>query len=214
MNLLYYGGSDFSSMIGIIIIVAIIYFISKKGNSTLNTPMSTLVLTKFEYSTNLENETLVTIVGRKSGIVGWLLVKLGLGTETTIVVTKTDLTFKGSSLSGESYSLMTLKNIASSHCGYSKPVALLIIGILLVIVALITMTASVGTGFVILIVAAICFVLYYFKKEIRIMVQTKGGGIFGMCFSPSFIENVNVNMEEAKKVVELINSLMIAEQQK
>lgn len=56
--------------------------------------------------------------------------------------------------------------------------------------------------------------VYYFKKMIRIMVQTKGGGIFGMCFTPSFIEGINVDIEKARAAVDLINKYMLTEQQK
>ena len=159
-------------------------------------------------------DELVRICGRQSGFVGWLLVQLKLGAETTLVVTKKELLIKSSSLSGEFHSNMTLKNIASSHCGFYKPIAYLILGIVFLIASLVVMFETFWIGFLVLIVAAIFFGLYYFKKMIRIMVQTKGGGVFGMCFSPSFIEGVNVNINKAQEVVALINRYMLQEQAK
>ncbi len=199
-------------MVAVAILVLI--FFLKKGNSSLNSPMSTLVLTHFEYLEEEGRDELVRICGRQSGFVGWLLVQLKLGAETTLVVTKKELLIKSSSLSGEFHSNMTLKNIASSHCGFYKPIAYLILGIVFLIASLVVMFETFWIGFLVLIVAAIFFGLYYFKKMIRIMVQTKGGGVFGMCFSPSFIEGVNVNINKAQEVVALINRYMLQEQAK
>lgn len=199
-------------MVAVAILVLI--FFLKKGNSSLNSPMSTLVLTHFEYLEEEGRDELVRICGRQSGFVGWLLVQLKLGAETTLVVTKKELLIKSSSLSGEFHSNMTLKNIASSHCGFYKPIAYLILGIVFLIASLVVMFETFWIGFLVLIVAAILFGLYYFKKMIRIMVQTKGGGVFGMCFSPSFIEGVNVNINKAQEVVALINRYMLQEQAK
>lgn len=199
-------------MVAVAILVLI--FFLKKGNSSLNSPMSTLVLTHFEYLEEEGRDELVRICGRQSGFVGWLLVQLKLGAETTLVITKKELLIKSSSLSGEFHSNMTLKNIASSHCGFYKPIAYLILGIVFLIASLVVMFETFWIGFLVLIVAAIFFGLYYFKKMIRIMVQTKGGGVFGMCFSPSFIEGVNVNINKAQEVVALINRYMLQEQAK
>lgn len=199
----------------IVVAIVIVAIFLKKGNNSLNSPMSTLVLTHFEYSEQEGRDELVRICGRQSGFIGWLLVKLKLGAETTLIVTKKELLIKSSSLSGEFHSNMSLKNISSSHCGFYKPIIYLILGIVLLIAALVAMSeVAVWAGVLVLIVAAIFFALYYFKKMIRIMVQTKGGGIFGMCFSPSFIEGINVNIEKAQEVVALINKYMLQEQVK
>lgn len=184
----------------------------KKGGSSLNSPMSTLVLTRFSYQENDESKELVRISGRESGLMGWLLVKLGLGAETTMVVNKTELLMKSCSLSGEFHSNMSLKNIASSHCGFYKPIPFLILGIVFLLMGLSTLFVEVAAGFFMLLLGGGFLVLYYFKKMIRIMVQTKGGSVFGMCFTPSLIEGVNVDMKKAESVVALINKYMLLEQ--
>lgn len=199
----------------IAVVVLVVFWLSKKGDNSLNAPMSKLVLTKFKFGESEGSNELAYLSGRKSGIIGWLLVKIGLGAETVIHVTKDELSFKSSSLSGEFHSLMTLKNISSSHCGYYKPVIYLILAILFLVLALVVMfTGEAGLGVFFIVLAIIFGVLYYFNKMIRIMVHTKGGATFGMCFSPSLIEGVDVNIDKAKAVVELINKYMLVEQKK
>lgn len=205
---------DYSYLIGLLVLVLIFAF-AKKGNNSLNSPMTTLVLTKFQMMESDDSDELLYISGRQSGLIGWLLVKLGLGAETTIQVNKKELLIKSSSLSGEFHSIMTLKNIASSHCGFYKPIFILILAILFIIGGIFLMIgSSVGFGIFLIILGLICCAVYYFKKMIRIMVQTKGGGIFGMCFTPSFIEGINVDIEKARAAVDLINKYMLTEQQK
>lgn len=205
---------NYSFLIGLLVLVLIFVF-AKKGNNSLNSPMTTLVLTKFQMMESDNSDELLFISGRQSGLIGWLLVKLGLGAETTIQVNKKELLMKSSSLSGEFHSIMTLKSIASSHCGFYKPIFILILAILFIIGGIFLMIgSSVGFGIFLIILGLICCAVYYFKKMIRIMVQTKGGGIFGMCFTPSFIEGINVDIEKARAAVDLINKYMLTEQQK
>ena len=194
-----------SSFIGLIVFLVIIFIFAKKGDNSLNSPMSTLVLTKFQILDSDSSDEIVYIAGRQSGIIGWLLVKLGLGAETTIQVKKNEFLMRSASLSGEFHSNMTLKNISSSHCGFYKPIHLLILGILCILGGLASMVTSVGLGIFIIILGLIMFIMYYFKKMIRIMVQSKGGGVFGMCFTPSLIEGVNIDIEKAQAAVDLIN---------
>ena len=175
-----------SPITAIIVILVIVFLLIRRGKNSLNSPMMTLVLTKFQMSESEDSDELLSIAGRKSGLIGWLLTKIGLDAETTIRVTKKELLMKSSSLAGESYSIMTLKNISSSHCGFYKPITLFIFAVILVLFGLILMLSNlIGTGIFIMILGAICYAIYYFNKKIRIMVQTKGGGVFGMCFSPS-----------------------------
>ena len=204
-----------SPITAIIVILVIVFLLIRRGKNSLNSPMMTLVLTKFQMLESEDSDELLSIAGRKSGLIGWLLTKIGLDAETTIRVTKKELLMKSSSLAGESYSIMTLKNISSSHCGFYKPITLFILAVILVLLGLlIMMFVSFGIGIFIMILGAICYAIYYFNKKIRIMVQTKGGGIFGMCFSPSLIEGIDVDMEKAKSAVELIQKYMLIEQKK
>lgn len=84
---------DYSYLIGLLVLVLIFAF-AKKGNNSLNSPMTTLVLTKFQMMESDDSDELLYISGRQSGLIGWLLVKLGLGAETTIQVNKKELLIK------------------------------------------------------------------------------------------------------------------------
>ena len=45
-----------------------------------------------------------------------------------------------------------------------------------------------------------------------IAIETKGGNIIGLSFKRSVIENVSVNIDQAKKAIKLINEKLINSQ--
>ena len=177
--------------------------------------MSTLVLRKFVVSDDPAEDTLLLIVGRKSGLVGWLQTVLGLGAETTLRVTKRDMLFRDTSLSGGSDSLLSLKGgIASVHCGFHKPIVFIFLAVLFALGGLmgsaaLPSDAIPGALFGAFLMAGLMLVLYYFNKSLRIMIQSKGGAIFGIKFKASLIENVSVDIDTVRQVIERINARIV-----
>jgi hypothetical protein len=111
---------------------------------------------------------------------------------------------------------MTLKGgIAHVRCEYSKPLLTLIFAILILITSIAGSIAAETAGIFIggLIVSVILFLVYHFNKSIAIVVETRGGTTCGLKFKPSFIENVDVNLDKANKVIEVINELIVKAQE-
>jgi hypothetical protein len=181
----------------------------------------TLVLRSFKIDETPSTTVPVDIVGRASGITAWVLTSMGFGTESSLKMTDKEVSIKTSSLFGETYQVVTLPSISSTHCGYSKPIGYLIIGVIIVIGGLLNglrnyygffnQLASLLPG---LIIGGIFLIAYYLSKKIFIAVETRGGKPLGLSFKRSVIENVSFDLNQALKVIHIINQKVIESQVK
>jgi len=209
------GGTSggLGAFLPLIIIFAIFYFLFK-GRSTVSKQQfmsPTLVLTEFETDKIESTGSLMNIKGRASGIISWLFTIIGIDSITSFNVSAEKILFKSSSLYGETQQVAPLRNISSSQCGYYKPIGYIILaGIILfagVVAGLIE--HSIGVIVLALIIAAIFFIAYALSKNISISVETYGGIVLGIRFKRSVIENVAVDIEKAKKVIEIISQKIV-----
>ena len=200
-------GSAFAVLLIIVVLVIVLSGRSRK----LGSGMSVLVLRRFAVSDDPQQETLVWITGRKSGLMGWILTVLGLSAETTLRVTRKEMLFRDTSLSGSSDSLLSLKGgIASVHCENRKPIAYLFVAVCFALSGIVVaFTATFAGAIGSLLLSGVMFVLYHFNKSVSIRVQSKGGAVFGMRFKPSLIENVSVDQERVRRTIELINARIV-----
>ncbi|MDR1344065.1 MAG: hypothetical protein LBJ39_01805 [Tannerellaceae bacterium] len=166
-----------------------------------------LALTKFVIDP--ENENQVVLEGRESGLWSWLLFKLNLSSKYIIHVRKEYISYASDSWLGHGLMLTPVHKISTTSCGYSQSVGLLIFAIACVVTGLIlTAVGGVAVFFVMLILAAIFFVLFYYSKSFEISIHTIGGAAIGLSFKRSYIENVPVDFEKVKEVILLINELV------
>lgn len=182
---------------------------SRRGALAMSGPV--LVLRKFEV--HPEGDAAVLIEGRPSGLVAWLLTTIGLDTLTTLSVTDRQVSFRSASLSGELHHLVPTTEISSTHCGYSQPIWLLILGGAILVVSMLAAMNSFSAAQVFisgLFVAGICVVIYLLQRKIVITVETTGGMVMGLSFKPSAIENVSVSLPRALEAVARINSIVVA----
>lgn len=91
------------------------FFFRQKSNSSI----PNLVLRRF-YVGQAQNGYYIDIAGRPTGLIAWILMKLGLEAETVMRVSADSLTYKSSSLFGQAYSVVPLNAISSTHSGYVK----------------------------------------------------------------------------------------------
>jgi hypothetical protein len=89
-----------------------------------------MVLKKFSLNQVLDDGNLVTITGRKSGLLSWLLTLTGIDPEVGFVVTAKDFRFYNKSLFGEKNIVMTLRNVSHINCEYSRPFWYLVFAVL------------------------------------------------------------------------------------
>ena len=193
----------------LIIIGGVAHFVGKRGALAMSGPV--LVLRKFDV--NVTGATAVLIEGRPSGFVAWLLTTLGLDTVTTLTVTDREVSFKEASLSGEIHHLVPVTEIASTHCGFSQPIWLLIVGGVLLLLSMLTaMTSRDGAAAFVggLVQGGICALIFVLQKKIVITIETAGGMVLGLAFKPSAIEHVSVDLATALQAVDRINGVVTA----
>jgi len=130
----------------------------------------TLVLRRFKVDESSSEGILIDIAGRPSGVFGWLLTVIGLYGESNFRLAVKQISFETSSRFGQSHQVVPLTNVSSTHCGYSKPIGLLILGALFGIGGVLSgFSGQTGSG-----AAALVFLiigghfpnrLFVFKKE-------------------------------------------------
>lgn len=208
------GGSIISTIIMVVIILLILSMFFKKG-SGLRISGPALVIRHFNIDESAENLN-VEIVGRAAGITAWLLTVMGLDEETKLSVYKTKIVFKSASLAGELHQVVPLARISSTHCGYSKPIFLLFFGVIFFIAGLISSQVVNGSGLIIvgLIIGGLFVLLYFLSKKISIVLETSGGMQLCLSFKRSVIENVSIDLEQALKVIGIINDNIVKHHQK
>ena len=120
----------------IVIVIAVVVFIvivlgllTRRGGRRLRISGRTLVLRKFKIDEAPSANVIIDIVGRKSGLIAWLLTVIGFDAKSTLNVTNKEVSFKNSSLFGQTHQVLPLPSVSSTHCGYSKPIGYLIIGV-------------------------------------------------------------------------------------
>ncbi|KAF0139916.1 MAG: hypothetical protein FD122_2817, partial [Stygiobacter sp.] len=210
-----YGSSNMFGNLGlgeiiIILFVVLVLFgglFARKGTG-LRISGPELVLRRFHIDEAAEDLN-VEIVGRASGLTAWLLTVMDLDAETKLLVHKTKISFKSASLSGELHQVVPMASISSTHCGYSKPIALLFLGVILFIAGILLSQAVIGLVF-----GGIVIVLYFISKKTSIVLETSGGMQLSLSFKRSIIENVSIDIEEALKVIRIINDNIVKQQQK
>ena len=169
-------------------------------NHNKKTP--TLVLRRFSIS-KPGAPTLIEICGRDAGPIDWLLTSLKLKDETELRITGDQISFIRASVFGKKNQTIPIQSVASASSGYKSPVGFLIFGVVAFLIGLFS-----GSGSVIafsLIIAAVCVLLYVLGKKIIVSIETSGGSDVGISFARSVIENIPVDIDQAQKVVDVIN---------
>lgn len=179
----------------------------------------TLVLREFKVDRQQEE---VIIEGRASGLIGWLLVMLRIGATTRLKINASEISITSRSLSGLSNSQAPLTSIASTHCGFTRPIVLLVLAILATLYgAMALLEATFGgrgsaqmawMSVASLVVAGMFFLAYAFLKKMYFYVQTHGGMVLGVKFTRSLIENVAVDIDRTTEAIDVINDLLTASQ--
>ena len=212
------GTQELMIIVVIIISAAIWSTIRKQGK--LNIAGPALVLRKFEINKTpaSERDEIINITGRPGGILSWILTIIGLETEYFLKVTSREIRIKTSSLFGQFHHVVSLTSISDVHCGYLKPIGYLIFGTIVVLSGLYMWIFDYDGSFWHflggLIAGTIFFVLYWLLKKIQILVLTRAAFPLGLTFKRSVIENVPVDIERAKLVIEIINSLIVNSQKR
>lgn len=55
-----------------------------------------------------------------------------------------------------------------------------------------------------------CAIAFWFQRKIVIAIETAGGAMFGVAFSPSAIEHVTVDLARAQEAVDQVHRILLA----
>ncbi len=135
------------------------------------------------------------LVGRQPGFMGWFLSAIGVDANTELTINPNEVSFRQSSLFGETVTVCPVTRVACVSAGYAKPVEYLLIAGLLVWTVIIPL---------------VMVVLFFLEKRMFIMVETTGGGSFAIAFKRSIIEGVEVNQDKAKEVIQILHRNVMA----
>jgi len=177
-----------------------------------------LVLTKFNVDSTLESDFPIDIQGRAPGLISWFLHLLRIDPRTKLKLSKKEVIFSETSLSGESNWFIPFKSVSATSSGYYKPWGVLVFGGFVLLSGIVSSIITYNSysryrafdfTYIIIgvLIAVICFFAYRLNKRINIVIESKGGRLFGITFKASFIENVSVDLESSKQVIEIIRKM-------
>jgi hypothetical protein len=200
-------------LIGWIVIILIIAGFAKArgfGGLSFGPP---LVLIRWSVDDSPDADVILDIEGRVPGLVAFIMTVLGFSPKKNFKVTAKEISFHGASLSGESHQVTPTTSVASTHCIFSKPVWMIIIGILFAIFGLVSAPFTAGLGlFGGLIMLGIFALAYVLSKKISVGVETAGGLIMGLSFKASVIHGVPVNVYAAKEAMLIVSQRVLEAQ--
>ena len=150
---------------------------------------------------NPDGPCYVKLVGRKAGLMDWLLTLIGINTTTTLEVFEDRIEYSYGSLSGRVLEVIPLSKTSNLMCGYFKPVIFLIPALIFFFAAFMTFGLT-------LILTAIFVFLYFFRKSILISIVPNSGSAASVGFKRSLIEGQNITQEEAQEIIQIISSLV------
>nr|WP_295772394.1 hypothetical protein [Rhodoferax sp.] len=167
----------------------------------------------------------VSITGRESGLIAWVLSLMGVDPTTTIWVGMDRVEFSSSSLAGTQSRLIPLQSICSTYYGYHKPwkAAVGIVTFFLFFgsaIASAIMRDGSGSGGApfLLGAGAVGFVfalIYYFlNRTLTLGFVEVSGHVSGIKFKRSVIENIDINEAQAKSVCTIVQRLIEAKERR
>lgn len=158
---------------------------------------SALAVKELTVNKNAQDGTHVRIVGRKSGLADWFLSLIGIDTTTVFEVYSDHIKFTEGNLSGRTTTVIPLSALSSSSSGYFKPLIYFLIGIPLI--------PMFGLGFL--------FIIYYFLHKTLVVTTTSHSSAgAAIAFKRSVVEGVKVEQKQAEEIIDIINSLTLAQQ--
>lgn len=168
---------------------------------------SALVLKELKINPN--GPQYVRIVGRRAGIIGWLLSALGIDTTTTFDISEKRIDFIESSLSGRISHMYPMASVSNIGTGYTKPAGYLVLMAILILYGFSTLfVENLGVvGFFMLVFAAVFGVLYYLRKAMTIFIQVNSGSLAIMVVKRSMVEGVAMEEAQAQQVIAILIKL-------
>lgn len=189
--------------------------------------MSKLVIKKW-HLVDLEtstDEVIVDIAGRSSGIISWLMSKIGVDPTENFTATREGISFRPSSLTGTDMRFVPYECVSSVAWGYFKPlwralVCFLAATIIAAFIAWLLINELQSGGKVsdfgqflavvigVVVGAVVAGWYYHFNRMLTIQFTEVAGHQFRIQFKASFIEGLEVSERQAERVYQTVRELM------
>jgi hypothetical protein len=185
-----------------------------------------LVLREFRVGSAETTGEFLYILGRRSGIIAWLLTLFGLHAQTSFSVTDDEVARETVGPSGFESLYAPLSEITASRCSYYRAFWVLVLSLAFYLYGLITLLLAVIQSndyqrqralaaasdilWPCLVCGTACYVWYTLSKRVLISVTARGDVGLGISFKRSIIENVGVELKKAVAAVDLMNARILA----
>ncbi len=152
----------------------------------------------------------VQIVGRRRGVVSFLLTLLGLDATTSLTVTPTSVQCRSASLFGERHHFIPLNRIAVLCAGFHRPLKPLFYAIFVLVLGMIVAfrTESMWPFLIAILFGAGFVALYFLTKSLVVEIYPCGGPPISVAFQPNVIEGVSVDLAKARDAIVVISDLL------
>lgn len=157
----------------------------------------------------------VRIVGRKPGLIAWILNMLQIDTTTIFEVYWNRILFEEGSLFGRLKQNIPMKKVCNLGTGYTKPFHWFLLSILFTIGGIYSLFAARDSDFSALaflpfLIALVFLFCYIFGKTMILYVFPSSGIGASVLFKRSLIEGVKITEEDAERVTNIITYLIDA----
>lgn len=185
-----------------------------------------LVLREFRVGSAETTGEFLYILGRRSGLIAWLLTLFGLQAQTSFSVTNDEVARETVGPRGFEYLYSPLAEISSSRCSYYRAFMVLVLSLAFYAYGLFTLLSAMlrdndhvrqralaeasDTLWVSLVLGTACYIWYALSKRVLISVVARGDVGMGISFKRSVIENVGVELKKAVEAVDLMNARILA----
>jgi hypothetical protein len=185
-----------------------------------------LVLLEMRVGSDRTAGEFLYILGRRAGIVAWILSLFGLIAQTSFSVTDDDVVRETAGPWGFESCYAPLAEVSASRCSYYRAFWVLVLSLAFYLYGFLTlavamsrsndyqrqaaMAAASGTLWVCLICGTACYVWYALSKRVLISVAARGDVGLGISFKRSIVENVGVELSRTIEAVDLLNSRILA----
>jgi hypothetical protein len=199
---------DMTSVSSLLPLLLIIFFIIFFGRNRKGTP----VLVLKEFKLNTEDEEFLSIKGRASGILSWLLSLCGIDPVSSVSCNKQSIRFEEAAIRfGKKTLDIPLIAVTGVETGIRKPFELLVLGVVAVILGIVFLFQSYGNLFALCLIIAIVFFIAYALKKLMFFSVYHGGDLPAAIIMAkrSIIEGQSVDEAKFLAAVNALNKAVI-----
>ena len=206
-------------MFGLLILISIILFFTFLGFVLVlgggNKSKGVGILKAFQVDESGLTGCYLAIQCRAQGLVSFILNLMKLEPNTTLVVSEGVVSIEISSIKGKSKTMTPITQVAGFHGGYSKPIDIIITGILCAVFfnigdwLIYTLSDEYfGLSFFGLLIMLVCILLYIFSKKLYMGYETSGGETYMLEFKKGVLGSMSVDIDKVNHALDLVNGVL------